>query len=220
MVDGSSLSLTSATCCTDLVNAVTQKQSHLCHIYTKRASTKDLGWVRIPVVKLFNWVKVKFSETLVNAINLRTRRHRILKRVGFTRRLRVSVGHSSIFPYSCSKMNFVFSPNLLFLRKAFQFPSLNNFASHRWIHLLWCAYQGYITKRCLSVRLCPSVSVSNTMASTSSGSSDTGMSPSSASPTQNTVVVECRWWHAHPGLLIQLVPSHHRFHPVSALRAR
>uniref|UniRef100_A0A3B4FQV3 AT-rich interaction domain 4A n=1 Tax=Pundamilia nyererei TaxID=303518 RepID=A0A3B4FQV3_9CICH len=34
--------------------------------------------------------------------------------------------------------------------------------------------------------------VSNTMASTSSGSSDTGMSPSSASPTQNTVVVECR----------------------------
>lgn len=54
-------------------------------------------------------------------------------------------------------MNFVFSPNLLFLRKAFQFPSLNNFASHRWIHLLWCAYQGYITKRCLSVLLsqCP-----------------------------------------------------------------
>lgn len=50
-------------------------------------------------------------------------------------------------------MNFVFSPNLLFLRKAFQFPSLNNFASHRWIHLLWCAYQGYITKRCLSVCL-------------------------------------------------------------------
>ncbi|CAI5697293.1 unnamed protein product [Oreochromis niloticus] len=34
--------------------------------------------------------------------------------------------------------------------------------------------------------------VTNTMASTSSGSSDTGMSPSSASPTQNTVVVECR----------------------------
>lgn len=34
--------------------------------------------------------------------------------------------------------------------------------------------------------------VSNTTASTSSGSSDTGMSPSSASPTQNTVAVECR----------------------------
>uniref|UniRef100_A0A674BGF2 AT-rich interactive domain 4A n=1 Tax=Salmo trutta TaxID=8032 RepID=A0A674BGF2_SALTR len=34
--------------------------------------------------------------------------------------------------------------------------------------------------------------VSHTTASTSSGSSDTGMSPSSASPTQNTVVVECR----------------------------
>lgn len=38
--------------------------------------------------------------------------------------------------------------------------------------------------------LCPLVS--NTTASTSSGSSDTGMSPSSASPTQNTVAVECR----------------------------
>uniref|UniRef100_A0A8C0YCA1 AT-rich interactive domain 4A n=1 Tax=Cyprinus carpio carpio TaxID=630221 RepID=A0A8C0YCA1_CYPCA len=34
--------------------------------------------------------------------------------------------------------------------------------------------------------------VSHTTASTSSGSSDTGMSPSSASPTQNTVAVECR----------------------------
>ncbi|XP_039597024.1 AT-rich interactive domain-containing protein 4A isoform X1 [Polypterus senegalus] len=34
--------------------------------------------------------------------------------------------------------------------------------------------------------------VSHTTASTSSGSSDTGMSPPSASPTQNTVVVECR----------------------------
>ncbi|XP_073340424.1 LOW QUALITY PROTEIN: AT-rich interactive domain-containing protein 4A [Pagrus major] len=34
--------------------------------------------------------------------------------------------------------------------------------------------------------------VSNTTASTSSGSSDTAMSPSSASPTQNTVAVECR----------------------------
>ncbi|KAJ8291147.1 hypothetical protein GJAV_G00021900 [Gymnothorax javanicus] len=34
--------------------------------------------------------------------------------------------------------------------------------------------------------------VSHTMASTSSGSSDTAMSPSSASPTQNTVAVECR----------------------------
>ncbi|XP_024910983.1 AT-rich interactive domain-containing protein 4A isoform X2 [Cynoglossus semilaevis] len=34
--------------------------------------------------------------------------------------------------------------------------------------------------------------VSNTTASTSSASSDTGMSPSSASPTQNTVAVECR----------------------------
>ncbi|XP_060939440.1 AT-rich interactive domain-containing protein 4A isoform X2 [Limanda limanda] len=34
--------------------------------------------------------------------------------------------------------------------------------------------------------------VSNTTPSTSSGSSDTGMSPSSASPTQNTVAVECR----------------------------
>ncbi|KAG7238077.1 hypothetical protein INR49_031431 [Caranx melampygus] len=34
--------------------------------------------------------------------------------------------------------------------------------------------------------------VSNTTASTSSGSSDTGMSPSSASPTQNNVAVECR----------------------------
>ncbi|XP_054470343.1 AT-rich interactive domain-containing protein 4A [Anoplopoma fimbria] len=34
--------------------------------------------------------------------------------------------------------------------------------------------------------------VSNMTASTSSGSSDTGMSPSSASPTQNTVAVECR----------------------------
>ncbi len=44
-----------------------------------------------------------------------------------------------------------------------------------------------------------SLLVSNTTASTSSGSSDTGMSPSSASPTQNTVAVECRWWHAHPG---------------------
>ncbi|CAB1331173.1 unnamed protein product, partial [Coregonus sp. 'balchen'] len=33
--------------------------------------------------------------------------------------------------------------------------------------------------------------VSHTTASTSSGSSDTGMSPSSASPTQNTVAVEC-----------------------------
>ncbi|KAJ8353553.1 hypothetical protein SKAU_G00211200 [Synaphobranchus kaupii] len=33
--------------------------------------------------------------------------------------------------------------------------------------------------------------VSHTMASTSSGSSDTAMSPSSASPTQNTVAVEC-----------------------------
>lgn len=39
--------------------------------------------------------------------------------------------------------------------------------------------------------------MSNTTASTSSASSDTGMSPSSASPTQNTVAVECRWWHAH-----------------------
>uniref|UniRef100_A0AAY4A093 ARID domain-containing protein n=1 Tax=Denticeps clupeoides TaxID=299321 RepID=A0AAY4A093_9TELE len=34
--------------------------------------------------------------------------------------------------------------------------------------------------------------VSHTMASTSSGSSDTGMSPSSTSPTQSTVAVECR----------------------------
>uniref|UniRef100_H3CA73 AT-rich interactive domain 4A n=1 Tax=Tetraodon nigroviridis TaxID=99883 RepID=H3CA73_TETNG len=34
--------------------------------------------------------------------------------------------------------------------------------------------------------------VSNTTVSTSSGSSDTGMSPSSASPAQNTVAVECR----------------------------
>uniref|UniRef100_A0A674F6E9 AT-rich interactive domain-containing protein 4A n=1 Tax=Salmo trutta TaxID=8032 RepID=A0A674F6E9_SALTR len=34
--------------------------------------------------------------------------------------------------------------------------------------------------------------MSHTTASTSSGSSDTGMSPSSASPTQNTVAVECR----------------------------
>uniref|UniRef100_A0A8C9WTD4 AT-rich interactive domain 4A n=1 Tax=Scleropages formosus TaxID=113540 RepID=A0A8C9WTD4_SCLFO len=34
--------------------------------------------------------------------------------------------------------------------------------------------------------------VSHTAASTSSGSSDTGMSPSSASPAQNTVAVECR----------------------------
>ncbi|XP_062252898.1 AT-rich interactive domain-containing protein 4A isoform X3 [Platichthys flesus] len=34
--------------------------------------------------------------------------------------------------------------------------------------------------------------VSNTTPSTSSGSSDTGMSPSSASPNQNTVAVECR----------------------------
>ncbi|KAM6912795.1 AT-rich interactive domain-containing protein 4A [Xenentodon cancila] len=34
--------------------------------------------------------------------------------------------------------------------------------------------------------------VSNTTPSTSSGSSDTGMSPSSASPAQNSVVVECR----------------------------
>ncbi|TRY98458.1 hypothetical protein DNTS_017513 [Danionella cerebrum] len=34
--------------------------------------------------------------------------------------------------------------------------------------------------------------VSHTTVSTSSGSSDTGMSPSSASPTQNTVAVECR----------------------------
>ncbi|XP_036397504.1 AT-rich interactive domain-containing protein 4A isoform X1 [Megalops cyprinoides] len=34
--------------------------------------------------------------------------------------------------------------------------------------------------------------VSHTLASTSSGSSDTAMSPSSASPTQNTVAVECR----------------------------
>ncbi|XP_052001402.1 AT-rich interactive domain-containing protein 4A-like isoform X2 [Xyrauchen texanus] len=34
--------------------------------------------------------------------------------------------------------------------------------------------------------------VSHTTASTSSGSSDTGMSPSSASPTRNTVAVECR----------------------------
>ncbi|XP_014858445.1 PREDICTED: AT-rich interactive domain-containing protein 4A [Poecilia mexicana] len=34
--------------------------------------------------------------------------------------------------------------------------------------------------------------VSHTTASTSSGSSDTGMSPSSASPAQNTVAVECR----------------------------
>lgn len=40
--------------------------------------------------------------------------------------------------------------------------------------------------------------VSHTTASTSS-SSDTGMSPSSASPTQNTVAVECRWWHASGG---------------------
>lgn len=43
-----------------------------------------------------------------------------------------------------------------------------------------------LTNHCL----CPSVS--NTTASTSSGSSDTGMSPSSASPAQNTVAVECR----------------------------
>ncbi|XP_033984950.1 AT-rich interactive domain-containing protein 4A-like, partial [Trematomus bernacchii] len=34
--------------------------------------------------------------------------------------------------------------------------------------------------------------VSNTTPSTSSGSSDAAMSPSSASPTQNTVAVECR----------------------------
>lgn len=167
----------------------------------------------------------------MNAVNLRTRRHRILKyRGGFTRRLRVSAGRSSIFSFlrrfsrtAVQRWTFlapIFVWNMLFLRKEFQFPVLNNFAFHWWIHSLWCAYQGYITKRCLSVCLCPSVSVTNTMASTSSGSSDTGMSPSSASPTQNTVVVECRWWHAHPSLFIQLVPSHHGFHPVSPLRAR
>lgn len=56
MVDGSSLSLTSVTYCTDLVNAVTQKQ-RLCPVYTIRASTKDLGWVHVPVVKLLSWVR-------------------------------------------------------------------------------------------------------------------------------------------------------------------
>ncbi|XP_037097890.1 AT-rich interactive domain-containing protein 4A isoform X2 [Syngnathus acus] len=38
----------------------------------------------------------------------------------------------------------------------------------------------------------PSPTVSNTTASLSSGSSDTAMSPSSASPTQSTLAVECR----------------------------
>lgn len=45
------------------------------------------------------------------------------------------------------------------------------------------------------------------MASTSSGSSDTAMSPSSASPTQNTVAVECRWWWAAPSPPLSAFPA-------------
>lgn len=63
-------------------------------------------------------------------------------------------------------------------------------------------------------------SVSNTTASTSSGSSDTAMSPSSASPTQNTVAVECRWWHAHfriTSFCSALPPPSHRLRPLGQL---